>query len=240
MNNDSNKYGPDESSPLTGIQLQTLTIGGGDTIDFRACFERAMKARHLPSHEFLLVINPREVVLNKIIGEGSFGRVWSGQWRNNAVAVKEFVFAQAAFAGGSLQRNSIIEEIVGEAGLMACLRHPKILQLYGCSLTMQAIWIVSELCVRGSLRMLLTDSRIDLPLIKQVSICLDIADGMLYLHSRNPPLIHRDLKSHNIFIAEPSPGQFVAKIGDWGSARAVVRPCHVMSYHLMSSYDYIT
>ena len=59
------------------------------------------------------------------------------------------------------------------------------------------------------------------PLIKKVSLCLDIADGMYYLHSRNPTLIHRDLKSHNIFVAEPSPGHLVAKIGDWGSARAV-------------------
>ena len=44
---------------------------------------------------------------------------------------------------------------------------------------------------------------------------------MLYLHSRYPPIIHRDIKSHNIFITEPSPGNFIAKIGDWGSARAV-------------------
>ena len=104
---------------------------------------------------------------------------------------------------------------------MACLRHPKILQLYGCSLTMQAIWIVSEFCSRGSLRMLLNDSTLDLPFLKKVSICLDVADGMLYLHTRSPPIIHRDIKSHNIFITEPSPGHFVAKIGDWGSARAV-------------------
>jgi serine/threonine protein kinase len=120
-----------------------------------------------------------------------------------------------------LERNNIIEEIVGEAGVMACLRHPKILQLYGCSLTMQAIWIVSEFCSRGSLRMLLNDSTLDLPFLKKVSICLDVADGMLYLHTRSPPIIHRDIKSHNIFITEPSPGHFVAKIGDWGSARAV-------------------
>jgi serine/threonine protein kinase len=50
---------------------------------------------------------------------------------------------------------------------------------------------------------------------------MDVADGMHYLHSRLPPIIHRDLKSHNIFITEPSAGHFVAKIGDWGSARAV-------------------
>lgn len=120
-----------------------------------------------------------------------------------------------------MERNNIIEEIVGEAGVMACLRHPKILQLYGCSLTMQAIWIVSEFCSRGSLRMLLNDNTLDLPFLKKVSICLDVADGMLYLHTRSPPIIHRDIKSHNIFITEPSPGHFVAKIGDWGSARAV-------------------
>ena len=110
---------------------------------------------------------------------------------------------------------------MGEAGIMACLRHPKILQLYGCSLTMQAIWIVSELCIRGSLRMVLNEKSIELTLLKKLSICLDVADGMLYLHTRTSPIIHRDLKSHNIFITEPSPGHLVAKIGDWGSARAI-------------------
>jgi hypothetical protein len=206
-----------------GLSLRTLSGSGvyGATVDFKECFKRAMAARHLPTHEALLIINPKEIVLSRIIGEGSFGRVWSGQWRNNAVAVKEFVFAQAAIVGGSLQRSNIIEEIVGEAGIMACLRHPKILQLYGCSLTMQAIWIVSELCVKGSLKMVLGKREIDLPFITKLSICMDIADGMHYLHSRSPPVIHRDLKSHNIFITELSPGNLVAKIGDWGSARAV-------------------
>lgn len=213
------------NEPTLGpLSLKTLTDSGqagGTSLDFKECFERAMKTRHLPTYETLVIINPKEILLSRIIGEGSFGRVWSGQWRNNAVAVKEFVFAQAAIAGGSLQRNSIIEEIVGEAGVMACLRHPKILQLYGCSLTMQAIWIVSELCLLGSLKMLLMNPKVELPLLKRLSMLLDIADGMQYLHNRTPPIIHRDLKSHNIFIQETFPGHYVAKIGDWGSARAV-------------------
>jgi serine/threonine protein kinase len=208
---------------LGPMPLNTLTDGqnGTNSLDFKETFERAMRTRHLPTYETLVIINPKEILLSRIIGEGSFGRVWNGQWRNNAVAVKEFVFAQAAIAGGSLQRNNIIEEIIGEAGVMACLRHPKILQLYGCSLTMQAIWIVSELCVLGSLKMLLMNPKVDLPLLKRLSMLLDIADGMQYLHNRSPPIIHRDLKSHNIFIQETVPCHFVAKIGDWGSARAV-------------------
>ena len=37
--------------------------------------------------------------------------------------------------------------------------------------------------------------------------------GMMYLHTRSPPIIHRDLKSQNIFITEPSANHFIAKIG---------------------------
>ncbi|CAM9132741.1 unnamed protein product, partial [Discosporangium mesarthrocarpum] len=44
---------------------------------------------------------------------------------------------------------------------------------------------------------------------------------MLYLHSRDEPIIHRDLKSHNVFIQEDADGTLHPKIGDWGSARAV-------------------
>ena len=141
---------PDKDDSSSGLSLTTLSgpAGASDNIDFLKCFERAMKARHLTNHETLMVINPKEIVLHSVIGEGSFGRVWSGNWRSNQVAVKEFVFAQAVVAGGSIHRKNIVEEIVGEAGIMACLRHPKILQLYGCSLTMQAIWIVNELCER--------------------------------------------------------------------------------------------
>ena len=208
-------------NPSMGIPLKALSGDYENAIDFKMCFERAMKNRHLSTYETLLIINPNEILLSRIIGEGSFGRVWSGHWRSNAVAVKEFVFGQTTIGGSSIQKTNIVEEIVGEAGVMACLRHPKILQLYGCSITLQAIWIVSELCIRGSLKMLLMDMSHPLSVHQSLSILIDIADGMHYLHERLPPIIHRDLKSHNIFITETAPGKFIAKIGDWGSARAI-------------------
>ena len=54
---------------------------------------------------------------------------------------------------------------------------------------------------------------------ERLIIFLQINLSLKSLH--NHKIIHRDIKSHNIFITEPSPGHFVAKIGDWGSARAV-------------------
>jgi serine/threonine protein kinase len=46
-------------------------------------------------------------------------------------------------------------------------------------------------------------------------MALDAARGMLYLHSFQPPLIHRDLKSHNILVTE----DWSLKICDFGVAR---------------------
>ena len=54
-----------------------------------------------------------------------------------------------------------------------------------------------------------------------MSLCLDVAGALQYLHTRTPPVIHRDIKSHNIFVHEHEPGKYTAKLGDWGSARAI-------------------
>jgi serine/threonine protein kinase len=36
----------------------------------------------------------------------------------------------------------------------------------------------------------------------RVNLALQVAEGMTYLHNQDPPIIHRDLKSHNIFVHE--------------------------------------
>jgi len=135
--------------PLNMLSYGALSTHTSDIVD--SYYENAMSSRFVdPTNmQRINMITPREIILQKIIGEGSFGRVWSAKWRVTDVAVKEFVFAQAAVVGKSNQQQEIIEEIVGEAGLMTILRHPRITILHGCSLTSQAIWIVSELCNKG-------------------------------------------------------------------------------------------
>jgi hypothetical protein len=187
---------------LKGISLDMLTYSAIEHTSITEAYQRAMETRYVQHPHLLTLIDPQEIFLQRIIGEGTFGRVWSAKWRSAKVAVKEFVFAQAAVAGKSAMQGEIIEEIIGEAGMMAILRHPNVLQLFGCSLTAQAIWIVSELCSLGSLRQLLDEDEKILPLGLRINIALQVAEGMTYLHNQDPPIIHRDLKSHNIFVHE--------------------------------------
>lgn len=212
------------NSHLKGISLDTLTYSALENSSIMEAYQRAMKVRYVEHPHLLTIIDPQEIFLQRIIGEGTFGRVWSARWSTASVAVKEFVFAQAAVAGKSSMQQEIVEEIIGEAGMMAILRHPNVLQLFGCSLTAQAIWIVSELCSLGSLRQVLDGDDRSLPVELRLNMALQVAEGMAYLHNQDPPIIHRDLKSHNIFVHEtftdaPAQTQGGEKRGGFGSWR---------------------
>jgi serine/threonine protein kinase len=50
---------------------------------------------------------------------------------------------------------------------------------------------------------------------RRVKMGIDMAKGMAYLHSANPPIVHRDLKSPNLLVDET----FTVKICDFGLAR---------------------
>jgi serine/threonine protein kinase/Ca2+-binding EF-hand superfamily protein len=109
-----------------------------------------------------------------------------------------------------------------EVGLLTSLRHPNVLLLMGaCTDPRYPLCIVSELVQGGSLYSYL-HGRNGRRLTRKhaLKLALDIARGMLYLHSSTPIVLHRDLKSSNILVEgmeeEESPK---AKIIDFGLSR---------------------
>lgn len=55
-----------------------------------------------------------------------------------------------------------------------------------------------------------------------VRICLDVAQGLNYLHENNPSIIHRDVSSANVLLNELPRYKWLAKLSDYGTANFVL------------------
>ncbi|KAK8958583.1 putative serine/threonine-protein kinase WNK1 [Platanthera guangdongensis] len=103
-----------------------------------------------------------------------------------------------------------------EIHLLKTLKHKNIMKF--CSswvdISRRKINFVTEMFTSGTLRQYRQKHRkVSIRAIKHW--CRQILSGLLYLHSHDPPIIHRDLKCDNIFV---NGNQGEVKIGDLGLA----------------------
>ncbi|XP_031440521.1 mitogen-activated protein kinase kinase kinase 11 [Clupea harengus] len=158
----------------------------------------------------------RDLSLQEVIGVGGFGKVYRGTWRGDLVAVK------AARQDPDEDISVTAQNVVQEARLFAMLTHPNIIALKGVCLQEPNLCLIMEYAAGGPLSRALAGRRI--PPHVLVNWAVQIAKGMLYLHSGAiVPVIHRDLKSNNILLAEPIEQESMEgktlKITDFGLAR---------------------
>lgn len=101
-----------------------------------------------------------------------------------------------------------------EAEAMIHLHHPHLVPFYGAGMMPSGTaFLVTELMTRTLHELLLTDHD-GLSWENRIQYCRDIASGMLFLHTRNPPMIHRDLKADNVLVDNHDK----LKICDFGTA----------------------
>ena len=102
-----------------------------------------------------------------------------------------------------------------EMSFAAKLRHPNLLQFIGA--TVEPAMIILTEVMPTSLRALVNRTRLTNKQI--VSIALDVARALNYLHLMRPhPILHRDLSSANVLL-EPTPKDgWRAKVSDYGTA----------------------
>ncbi|VVD00363.1 unnamed protein product [Leptidea sinapis] len=149
---------------------------------------------------------------DKEVGRGSFKTVYHGLDTQTGVAV-----AWCELLEKKLNKTERLR-FREEADMLKKLQHPNIVRFYnyweGVVAKKKNIVLITELMVSGTLKTYLKRFKhLKGKVLK--SWCRQILKGLNFLHSRTPPIIHRDLKCDNIFITGTSGS---VKIGDLGLA----------------------
>ncbi|KAG0144930.1 hypothetical protein CROQUDRAFT_108191 [Cronartium quercuum f. sp. fusiforme G11] len=139
----------------------------------------------------------------EMIGSGGFKDVYRGLYKKVQVAIADI-------------RGHLTEMDIKELKILRDLRHENIVRFIGVSVPDSInnkkvpIMIITEICTNGDLFDYIRSTPSP-GLIKILSIFKDICRGLDYLHSRQPVIIHRDLKSSNVLITSKG----VAKLNDF-------------------------
>ncbi|XP_053487124.1 serine/threonine-protein kinase WNK1 isoform X2 [Ictalurus furcatus] len=146
------------------------------------------------------------------IGRGSFKTVYKGLDTETTVEVAWCELQDRKLSKSERQRFK------EEAGMLKGLQHPNIVRFYDsweapCK-GRKCIVLVTELMTSGTLKTYLKRFK-EMKIKVLRSWCRQILKGLHFLHTRSPPIIHRDLKCDNIFITGPTGS---VKIGDLGLA----------------------
>jgi len=146
------------------------------------------------------------------LGDGGFGSVYLGKLPDGrAVAVKRLY-----------QDNSRrVEQYINEVQILSSFYHPNLVILYGCtSPESRDLLLVYEYVQNGTLADHLHGERKKdkgLNWDTRLKICIETAQALAFLHSLEPPIFHRDVKSTNILLGE----HFQVKVADFGLSRFV-------------------
>jgi serine/threonine protein kinase len=147
------------------------------------------------------------------LGVGSFGTV-----------VELDIKGIGKFAGKKIHEVLIsdggLDCLIKECKLMSSLCHPDITKFKGvCMLPSTKIPALVMELMDFSLEDVVENKRerFDLHLTTMLSIFIDIASGLAYLHSRTPCVLHRDLTARNVLLDKC----MNAKITDFGNSRII-------------------
>ncbi|KIO25823.1 hypothetical protein M407DRAFT_24877 [Tulasnella calospora MUT 4182] len=131
----------------------------------------------------------------------------------------EMIWLTVAVKKLKIEKDTDLERVLGlalrESEFLVKLSHRNIVKLEGFveDLSAQKVWLIFPWEEYGNLRDFLASREWEIP--ERISLFRDVTLGLEYLHSREPPVYHGDLKSLNILVSS----ECRALITDFGSAR---------------------
>ncbi|KAI6670883.1 hypothetical protein NL676_005768 [Syzygium grande] len=170
--------------------------------------------RRRPEPGYYVETDPtgRYARFEEVLGKGATKTVYKAI---DEVLGMEVAWSQVKLTASFRSPNEL-QRLLSEVHLLGTLNHDSIMKFHTSWVDIDgmAFNFITEMFTSGTLRNYRKKyRRLDIRAIKNWAV--QILHGLVYLHGRNPPVIHRDLKCDNLFI-NGHLGQ--VKIGDLGLA----------------------
>lgn len=157
------------------------------------------KLKYIKSKDWILHNSELEFTVK--LGSGTSGTVYKGLYKGQEVAIKVLKTEQS---------SKEVEEFKKEFQVMSAIQSPYLVFFFGAVLEPK-MCMVMELCSRGSLYHVMSDTKIDIDWERALNFSLEMVRGVECLHAWTPQIVHRDLKSLNLMVNE----QFHVKVADF-------------------------
>lgn len=168
-------------------------------------------------------------VLSKLLGRGGFSEVWLAQDNKSGLDIALKVYAPY---GGLDDKGA--EMFSKEFSLVFNVNHTNLLTPTYYDVYERSPYLIMPFCGKGSANSLIGCASAD----DLLRILHDVAAGLAYLHSQEPPVIHQDIKPDNILLNDH--GDYV--ITDFGistKARSTLRKSVIASENSGGTYGYM-
>jgi len=149
------------------------------------------------------------------IGSGAYGRVFEVEFCGTLYAAKQIHSVLVEEWNEGIERMKTM--FIAECLQSSTLGHQNVVQVLGVyNPGGQSLPVLVMERMQDSLTSMVKKYP-NIPTCVKLSVLLDVSRGLRYLHSHDPPIVHRDLSPNNVLLT----GQFVAKISDLGVAKVI-------------------
>jgi serine/threonine protein kinase len=161
----------------------------------------------LPFNSIIQSFPYNELKFGTSLGEGAFGEVYQGCWKDTKIAIK--VLKRSGFHNEGAKKS-----FISEVRTLGSIQHINLVRLLGYCIKGLKHMLVYEYISNSSLDKWIDDDNL-LDWDQRMCIIIGVAQGLAHLHKCNPIIVHLDIKPQNILLDQ----DFTPKLADFGLSK---------------------